>query len=66
MDTFESNQTNKLKELRTNTDVKYLKKCLAETEKSMPECAAESLYRTNKLSILRSRIDELNKTSQIR
>lgn len=66
MDTFESLQTNKLKELSMSNDIEHLKRELASTEKSLPDCAAESLYRTNKISILVSRINELSKTSQIR
>lgn len=66
MEEFETLQTNKLKELRMSNDIDFLKKELASTEKSMPECAAESFYRTNKISILTNRIKELSKTSQIR
>jgi hypothetical protein len=48
-----------LKKLKTCTDLSYLKKELEHTEKSSPDCAAESLYRTNKLSIITHRIKEL-------
>jgi len=57
---FERKQTNNLKNLKESTDLTHLKKELVLTEKSMPDCAAESLFRTNKISILKHRIKELN------
>lgn len=56
---FARTQTNSLERLRVCTDLSYLKNELALTRKSMPDCAAESLFRTNKISILETRIKEL-------
>ena len=56
---FERAQTNSLERLKESTDVSYLKEQLMITQKRMPDCAAESLFRTNKISILESRIKEL-------
>jgi hypothetical protein len=52
-------QTNSLRNLKTSTDLANLKKELVLTEKSMPVCVAESLFRTNKISIIKLRIKEL-------
>lgn len=51
--------TDRLIALRDSNDIEFLKKELVKTEKSLPECAAESLYRTNKLNIIQNRINEL-------
>lgn len=50
-----------LRLLSESNDIEHLKNELVKTEKSLPECAAESLYRTNKLSIIKNRIIELSK-----
>lgn len=59
MDDFARKQTDALIVLRESNDIVYLKNELVNTQKSMPECASESLYRTNKISILTHRIKEL-------
>jgi hypothetical protein len=56
---FKNAQTDALTCLRTSTDLSYLKEQLVITNNSAPDCAAESLYRTNKISILKNRIKEL-------
>lgn len=61
MDSFANMQTAKLTLLRESNDIEYLKNELVKTEKSLPDCAAESLYRTNKLCILKNRIAEISK-----
>jgi hypothetical protein len=50
MDSFERMQTSSLERLRLSTDLTHLKNELIVTEKIMPDCAAESLFRTNKIS----------------
>lgn len=62
MDSFEKTMTDRLVELRESNDIEFLKKELVKTEKSLPECAAESLYRTNKLNIIQNRISELKES----
>jgi len=59
MDDFARIQTDSLTRLKVSTDIAYLKNELKTTQKSMPECAAESFFRTNKISILTHRIKEL-------
>jgi hypothetical protein len=59
LDDFANAQTNALKNLQTCTDLSHLRNELEKTEKSSPDCAAESFYRTNKLSIITRRINEL-------
>lgn len=59
MEDFARAKSDSLARLKVSTDISLLKKELESTEKSMPECAAESLYRTNKISILKHRINEL-------
>lgn len=59
MNDFESMKTNELKALKESNDLAFLKSELSKTEKTLPECAAESLYRTNKISILKNRINTL-------
>lgn len=61
MDSFAREQTDKLSFFKVCSDIHFLQNELAQTEKSLPECAAESLYRTNKISILKNRIAELIK-----
>lgn len=58
-DSFAKTMSDRLIALRDSNDIEFLKKELVKTEKSLPECAAESLYRTNKLNIIQSRINEL-------
>ena len=53
-DAFVKFQSDKLVRLKESNDIEYLKNELIETEKCLPECAAESLYRTNKLSIIKN------------
>lgn len=60
MDSFVNNRNNELKDLKESNDLEFLKKELMKTEKSMPECAAESFFRTNKLGIIRYRISQLS------
>ena len=60
-DSFAKTMTDRITALRESNDIEFLKKELVKTEKSLPECAAESLYRTNKLNIIQNRINELNK-----
>ena len=55
MDEFERIQTNSLRNLKTSTDLARLKDELILTEKSIPDCAAESLFRTNKTTYQRIR-----------
>lgn len=57
--TFADTMSDGLKNLKTCTDLSYLKKELEKTKKSAPDCAAESLYRTNRISIITHRIKEL-------
>lgn len=59
MDSFAQKMTDDLIFLMESNDVQYLKNELVKTEKSLPECAAESFYRTNKLCILKNRIAKL-------
>lgn len=59
MDSFAAKKTNYLEFLQNSNDIELLKNELVKTEKSLPECAAESLYRTNKLSIIRERLNVL-------
>lgn len=61
MESFESMKTNQLKALEESNDIAFLKNELAKTERSLPECAAESLFRTNKISILKNRINTLQR-----
>ena len=56
---FKNKQTDALTRLRTSNDLSYLKEQLVITNNSAPDCAAESLYRTNKISIITNRIKEL-------
>ena len=63
MDDFAHGMTDALARLKVSTDASFLKKELVSTQKSMPDCAAESLYRTNKISILINRINELEERS---
>lgn len=56
---FASAQTQSLNRLKTSNDISTLRKELKITRNSQPDCAAESLYRTNKISIIESRIKEL-------
>lgn len=58
---FARQQTDSLAILRASTDLVYLRNELKNTHSSMPDCAAESLYRTNKISILTHRINELER-----
>ncbi len=60
MDSFEKLKTAELTMLKNSTDVEFLKRELERTHKHMPECAAESLWRTNKLSIIQNRLLTLN------
>lgn len=59
MDSFAKKMSADLRFLMESNDVQFLKNELVKTEKSLPECAAESFYRTNKLSILKNRIAKL-------
>ena len=61
MKEFARTQTESLTDLRKSTDIEYLKKELKSTHNSMPDCAAESLFRTNKIAIITNRIKELEK-----
>ena len=56
MDSFEKKMTDALVTLKNSNDILFLKNELSKTEKSLPECAAESFYRTNKLSIIKERL----------
>lgn len=56
---FAKTMSDGLSKLKTCTDLSYLNNELEHTEKSLPSCASESLYRTNKLSIITHRIKEL-------
>ena len=56
---FANAQTKSIERLRVSTDLSYLKQQLVITQNQMPDCAAESLFRTNKLSIIETRIKEL-------
>ena len=49
MDSFSKARTNELEIISKSNDIEFLKNELKKTEKSLPECAAESLFRTNKL-----------------
>jgi hypothetical protein len=59
IETFKTTQTDALTLLRISNDISYLREQLESTKKSMPDCAAESLYRTNKINIITNRIKEL-------
>ena len=59
MESFAASKTNDLEKLQNSNDIEFLKNELIKTEMSLPECAAESLYRTNKLSIIRNRLNVL-------
>lgn len=59
MESFAASKTNDLEKLQNSNDIEFLKNELIKTERSLPECAAESLYRTNKLSIIRNRLNVL-------
>jgi hypothetical protein len=56
---FARAQSNSLVRLKECTDLEYLKQELVTTQNRIPECTAESLFRTNKISILEARIREL-------
>ena len=56
---FKNKQTDALSRIQTSNDLSYLKEQLVITNNSAPDCAAESLYRTNRISILKNRIKEL-------
>ncbi len=56
MDSFAQIKTEELTRLKNSTDVMFLKKELERTYNHLPECAAESLWRTNKLSIIQNRL----------
>ena len=56
---FANTQTQALVKLKTSNDISTLRDELKITKKSMPDCAAESMYRTNKISIIEARIKEL-------
>jgi hypothetical protein len=58
---FARKKTDSLAILRASTDLVYLRNELKNTHSSMPDCAAESLYRTNKISILANRIKDLER-----
>lgn len=59
MDSFEAKMTQALTDIKNSYDIEFLKNELIKTEKSLPECAAESLYRTNKLNIINNRLNVL-------
>ena len=59
LQSFVAAKTDSLRRLKISNDLGYLKQELSDTKKSMPDCAAESLFRTNKISILTHRIKEL-------
>lgn len=59
---FEQKMTRDLEDLQNSNDLMYLKRQLDLTEADLPCCAAESIFRTNKLGILRSRIAFLEKS----
>lgn len=59
MDSFAKSQTNSLDRLKISNDLSYLKQEFESTQSSMPCCAAESLFHTNKIAILAHRIKEL-------
>lgn len=59
MDAFQNAKTQELSDLTTSNDVEFLKSELKNAEKIMPECAAESLWRTNKIAIITHRLKEL-------
>ena len=61
LSSFSESKTAELERLRESTDLVHLRSELAKTEKSYPDCALESLYRTNKLNVLLTRISELTK-----
>ena len=63
MDSFENEMNNQLKLLSESNDLEFLKAELEKTKKELPYCAAESLFRTNKLSILEQRIKVLCPTT---
>jgi chromosome condensin MukBEF complex kleisin-like MukF subunit len=60
MYSFERAKTQELSDLKISNDVEFLKNELKKTEKLSPECAAESLWRTNKIAIITHRLKELN------
>ena len=57
--TFADTQSDHLARLGKSTNLSDLEKELKITKLSMPDCVAESLFRTNKISILENRIKEL-------
>lgn len=59
MNDFIDTKNNELKAINESTDLEFLKKELVKTEKTLPECAAESLFRTNKLNVITNRIKAL-------
>lgn len=59
MDDFANAKSDSLSRLKVSTDLQYLKNELVYSQNHLPECAAESLFRTNRISILTHRIKEL-------
>jgi hypothetical protein len=56
---FARAQSNSLGRLKECTDLEYLRQELVITQNRMPECTSDSMFRTNKISILEARIKEL-------
>lgn len=63
MESFENVMNNQLKLLSESNDIAFLKAELEKTKKELPYCAAESLFRTNKLSVIENRIKVLCPTT---
>lgn len=59
MDDFARGNSESLARLKVSTDLEYLKNELVYSQNHIPECAAESLFRTNRIYILTHRIKEL-------
>ena len=56
MGSFEKTMTDKLTVLKNSTDVEFLKRELKSAVDLVPCCAAESLWRTNKINIIENRL----------
>ena len=59
MDSFAQSKTNEIGNLKNSNDIEFLKNEFIKTEMLLPECAAESLWRTNKLCVIKSRLNVL-------
>jgi hypothetical protein len=63
MDEFANAMTKELENLRNSNDIDFLRNELKNAEELLPECAAESLWRTNKIQIIKHRLNDLRESN---